>query len=561
MRPRCCCSTASRPRRRCSATSFRCCPIAITSSRPTIRATAIATRRIARSFAYTFDHYAGLVGKLTEQLGVDRYALYVTDYGAPVGFRIATAHPERVSALIVQNGNASHGGIAGFWDPIKAYWKTGAAAGTRRHSLAHHAQGDRLAVQQRREGPDPGRSRCRHRGPGAARPAGQCRKSSSTCSTIIAPTCRSIPGWQSYFRRAKPPTLVVWGKNDDIFVAPGAAPYKRDIPDAEIHMLDTGHFALETHGPGDCRPDPRLHGPQGRPLIASRGRPPCAPAPRGGYRLTHRFGALMFTPHVKAVQEEQGSRASYARFEAPGAPARDRLEEREEDFIAARDSFYMATVSETGWPYVQHRGGPPGFLKVLDDRTLGFADYRGNKQYVSVGNLATDDRVSLFLMDYPNQRRLKLLGHARTIDAASDPALLARLQDHYPARSNAASSSRSKGSTGTARNTSRPASPRPSWRKRSRRCARDRGAGGGECGAQGGTEITRPTAPSLDGIQAARLAVHIEEARSWNSRSLAAQAGSEWRKGWPLRRRAGMIGIGTGPGLFQNVSSLFTLPA
>jgi predicted pyridoxine 5'-phosphate oxidase superfamily flavin-nucleotide-binding protein len=150
--------------------------------------------------------------------------------------------------------------------------------------------------------------------------------------------------------------------------------------------------------------------------------------------MTHRFGALMFTPHVKALQKEEGSRASYARFEEPDAPARDRLEEREKDFIAARDSFYMATVSETGWPYVQHRGGPPGFLKVLDDRTLGFADYRGNKQYVSVGNLVTDDRVSLFLMDYPNQRRLKLLGHARTIDAESDPTLLARLQDHYPAK-------------------------------------------------------------------------------------------------------------------------------
>lgn len=150
--------------------------------------------------------------------------------------------------------------------------------------------------------------------------------------------------------------------------------------------------------------------------------------------MTHRFGALMFTPHVKALQEEEGSRASYARLEDPDAPARDRLEDRETDFIAARDSFYMATVSETGWPYVQHRGGPPGFLKVLDDRTLGFADYRGNKQYVSVGNLATDDRVSLFLMDYPNQRRLKLLGHARAVDATSDPALLARLQDRYPAK-------------------------------------------------------------------------------------------------------------------------------
>jgi len=150
--------------------------------------------------------------------------------------------------------------------------------------------------------------------------------------------------------------------------------------------------------------------------------------------MARRFSELMFTPHVKAVQEAEGSRSSYVRFEDPAASGTDRLGEKEAGFIAARDSFYMATVSETGWPYVQHRGGPAGFLKLLDDRTLGFADYRGNRQYVSVGNLATDDRVSLFLMDYPNQRRLKLLGHARIVDAGTEPALLARLQDHYPAK-------------------------------------------------------------------------------------------------------------------------------
>lgn len=150
--------------------------------------------------------------------------------------------------------------------------------------------------------------------------------------------------------------------------------------------------------------------------------------------MSHRFAELMFTPRVKALQEAKGSRAAYARFEQEGVPAADRLGEKEASFIAARDSLYMATVSETGWPYVQHRGGPAGFLKVLDDRTLGFADYRGNRQYVSVGNLSTDDRVSLFLMDYPNQRRLKLLGHARIIDPNAEPALLARLQDHYPAK-------------------------------------------------------------------------------------------------------------------------------
>jgi predicted pyridoxine 5'-phosphate oxidase superfamily flavin-nucleotide-binding protein len=142
-----------------------------------------------------------------------------------------------------------------------------------------------------------------------------------------------------------------------------------------------------------------------------------------------RFAELMFTPHVKAEQEKAGSRQSYARMERPEAPARDRLGPGEADFIAARDSFYMASVSETGWPYVQHRGGPPGFLKLLDERRIGFADFRGNRQYVSVGNLKTDDRVALFLMDYPNQRRLKLLGHAREVTQDAEPELVARLRD------------------------------------------------------------------------------------------------------------------------------------
>lgn len=142
--------------------------------------------------------------------------------------------------------------------------------------------------------------------------------------------------------------------------------------------------------------------------------------------MTHRFAELMFTPHVKALQAEDGSRASYARFEEPGFPARDRLTPKEAEFIAERDSFYMATVSETGWPYVQHRGGAPGFLKVIDERTLAFADNPGNRQFVSFGNLAASDRVALILMDYPNRRRLKLLGHARVMDAKNDPALAVR---------------------------------------------------------------------------------------------------------------------------------------
>lgn len=141
-----------------------------------------------------------------------------------------------------------------------------------------------------------------------------------------------------------------------------------------------------------------------------------------------RFAELMFTPAVRAEQERHGSRAAYARVETQAAPARDRLGEPERGFIAERDSFYLATVGETGWPYVQHRGGTPGFLHVPDERTLAFADYRGNKQYVSVGNLKGDDRVALFLMDYPARRRLKILGHARTVDADADPELIARLR-------------------------------------------------------------------------------------------------------------------------------------
>ena len=143
--------------------------------------------------------------------------------------------------------------------------------------------------------------------------------------------------------------------------------------------------------------------------------------------MAHRFAELMFSPAAKALQEASGSRASYARLAGPDASANDQFGPRETGFIGARDSFYMASATPDGWPYVQHRGGPPGFLRVLDSRTLGFAEYPGNKQFVSLGNLATDDRVSLFLMDYPNRRRLKVLGHARRINADHEPALVARI--------------------------------------------------------------------------------------------------------------------------------------
>jgi uncharacterized protein len=140
------------------------------------------------------------------------------------------------------------------------------------------------------------------------------------------------------------------------------------------------------------------------------------------------FFNLAFTPAVKALQTRRGSRKAYARAEeAVAAEPEGGLGPEETAFIGTRDSFYLASVSETGWPYVQHRGGPKGFVRVLDDRTIGWAEYRGNRQYVTAGNVSADDRVSLFFMDYPNQRRLKLLGRLTMVDAAERPDLAAQL--------------------------------------------------------------------------------------------------------------------------------------
>jgi len=152
--------------------------------------------------------------------------------------------------------------------------------------------------------------------------------------------------------------------------------------------------------------------------------------------MSHAFAAIAFTPAVKAAQQRDGSRASYARnLESGGEPFNHRLGAAEADFIAAQRSFYMATVSQTGWPYVQHRGGPRGFLKLLDDKTLGFADYAGNRQLVSVGNLADNDRVALILVDYANRVRLKLLGRLTITDLAAGDAMASRLlEPGYRAR-------------------------------------------------------------------------------------------------------------------------------
>jgi uncharacterized protein len=150
--------------------------------------------------------------------------------------------------------------------------------------------------------------------------------------------------------------------------------------------------------------------------------------------VAHTFGSLVFTPTIKALQEQHGSRRQYARMEETG-PARDRLGDAETEFLADRDSFYMASVGSGGWPYIQHRGGPRGFLKVIDDRTTAFANFSGNRQYISSGNLSTDNRVAVILVDYPRQARLKLLGRAEIIDGehAKDWIEVVRLPEYKAA--------------------------------------------------------------------------------------------------------------------------------
>jgi uncharacterized protein len=150
--------------------------------------------------------------------------------------------------------------------------------------------------------------------------------------------------------------------------------------------------------------------------------------------MAHRNSEILFTHSVREAQARYGSREQMERLLQNGK-ANDTLTEAERDFIQARDGFYLATVSESGWPYIQFRGGPAGFLRVLDAKTLGYADFRGNRQYVSTGNLAHNDRAALFFMDYANRARLKLLGRARIVDATEAPDLAARLAvPGYPAR-------------------------------------------------------------------------------------------------------------------------------
>ena len=139
--------------------------------------------------------------------------------------------------------------------------------------------------------------------------------------------------------------------------------------------------------------------------------------------MAAKFMEMVLTPAVQQAQDKYFGKHQVV----TNPPETDAMTSDEADFIASRDSFYMATVSETGWPYLQHRGGPPGFVKVLGPNLIGFADFKGNRQLISTGNLETTDRAALFMMDYPHRTRLKLLGHARVLDARENTELLAEL--------------------------------------------------------------------------------------------------------------------------------------
>ncbi len=143
--------------------------------------------------------------------------------------------------------------------------------------------------------------------------------------------------------------------------------------------------------------------------------------------MAKNFAEIAFSESVKAQQQKYGSRKSYARMEV--MTRGNEISEAEAEFIAERDGFYLTTVGESGFPYVQFRGGPKGFLKVLDQRTLAYADFRGNMQYVSVGNLTRNDKAALILMDYANRQRLKIFARIEIVEAKDSPDLIAQLQD------------------------------------------------------------------------------------------------------------------------------------
>ena len=197
-------------------------------------------------FGYTFDNIARVVERFTEIVGFDRFALYVFDYGAPTGFRLAVRHPERITAIISQNGNAYEEGLSEGWNPIRAYWKD--ASESNRKALRAFLTHETTRWQYTHGVPDPT----------TVSPDGQNldnfylgRPGADEVQLDLFGDYKSnvelYPSFQQYFRTHKPPLLAVWGKNDPFFLPPGAEAFRRDIPEAEVRFFDTGHFALETH--------------------------------------------------------------------------------------------------------------------------------------------------------------------------------------------------------------------------------------------------------------------------------------------------------------------------
>jgi pimeloyl-ACP methyl ester carboxylesterase len=199
-----------------------------------------------KEFTYTFDGIADRIERFTEIIGLARFAIYAFDYGAPTGFRLAMRHPERITAVISQNGNAYEEGLSEGWNPIRAYWNDPSAAN--RDALRAFLQPESTVWQYTHGVPDPS----------AVSPDGYsldnyylARTGATDVQLDLFGDYKSnvalYPQFQNYFRTHRPPFLAVWGKNDPFFLPPGAEAFKRDMPDAEVRFFDTGHFALETH--------------------------------------------------------------------------------------------------------------------------------------------------------------------------------------------------------------------------------------------------------------------------------------------------------------------------
>ena len=197
-------------------------------------------------FDYTFDHLADVIDRFTEVLGLDRFAIYVFDYGAPVGFRIAARHPDRITAIISQNGNAYTDGLSDGWAPVQAYWKDPSPAN--REAVRSMVQPETTIWQYTHGVPDV--TMVSPDGYGLdnfylARPGAD--EIQLDLLLNYASNVALYPAWQEYFRTSRPPLLAVWGSNDPFFTPPGAEAFKRDIPGADVRFVPTGHFALETH--------------------------------------------------------------------------------------------------------------------------------------------------------------------------------------------------------------------------------------------------------------------------------------------------------------------------